>query len=431
MKGHSVRVLSILAALAVCSTPTPTDLRAQRQPGRDVDDPVLAPGRRVARAAAEQYDYTPRRPSDGDRDADGIADDLEQLLLDKFAPIFKYDMNENVYPLKVSDYLGQAFLIFRHDDCEDHAVLSIGELNLRSLVRQVHPLRCDHRGGSAASNAPPPRPRPWWAEFYYLSFSTCVRWSTACQRQAEDDCRGSPDPACLRRVLIECHREFMRRQREAIRRGETVDAGEQCEDVGVSRGFNREDRVEAYAAVRPSKRAAGAYEIMVRVFYPQNTLQAHGFGYHVGDWEGVNIHVTRDERAFRVTYHQHEGEETVVRSPTNPRVGWERLGSIHRRRLAPEFDSGTHLVVYVAAKSHASYPEPDTSGRGALPADHHNGDNRFVFRTQGRIINVGRTERPSPGSEWIEYRGYWGQDWDPATLLVIDLEGASPPTPDF
>ena len=223
----------------------------------------------------------------------------------------------------------------------------------------------------------------------------------------------------------------MRRQREAIRRGETVDAGVRCEDAGVSRGFNREDRVEAYASVRQSRKAAGAYEIMVRVFYPQNTLESFGFGYHAGDWEGVNIHVTRDERAFHVTYFQHEGKWEAFRSPTDPGARWAGFINLHRS-FVPEFEGDTHLVVYVAAKSHASYPTRGSDGRGAiLPADHHNGDNPFVFRTQGRVVNVGRVERPSPGLEWIEFRGYWGQDWDPATALVVDLEGASPPTPDF
>jgi hypothetical protein len=299
-------------------------------------------------------------------------------------------------------------------------------------VRQVHPTLCDHKGRSAASNAPPPRVgNPLFRqEFYYLSLSTCIRWSTECQRQAENDCRGNPDPACRSRALAECHREFMRRQREAIRRGETIGAGEMCEDVGISRGFEREDRIEAYASVRPSKKADGAYEIMVKVLYPQNTLQSLGFGYHAGDWEGVDIHVTSDERVFYVTYYQHAGKQVLLRSATDPGAGWRGGNPKDPRRIAPDFEGDTHLVVYVAAKSHASYPKDGTDGRGPLPADHHNGDD-FVFRTQGRIVNVGRRERPSPGSEWIEFRGYWGQDWDPATALFIDLEGASPPTPRF
>lgn len=434
MKEHSVRILLILAALAVCSATALSNIQLRERPaapGRDVDDPALPRGQRVARAA-EPYSYAPVRPSATDRDADTIPDDLEQRLLDKFAPVFRFDAKENVYPLKVADYLGQVFLMFRHKGCEDHPVLSIGEVSLRSLLRQVHPVGCDHSGGSAASNAPPRGPRPFFStsEFYYMSLSTCTRWSTACQRQAEGDCGDNPDPACRRAALIACHREFMRLQREAIKRGETIGAGEQCEDVGISRGFNRDDRVEAYASVRKSEKFAGAYEIFVKLFYPQNTMESLGFGYHVGDWEGVSIHVTRDERAFHVTYPQHEGKQEASRSPTDPRAGWVGFSSMHHR-FVPEFEGDTHLVVYVAAKSHASYPLKGTNGRGLLPADHHNGDNRFVLRTQGRIVNVGRTEHPFPGSEWIEYRGYWGQDWDPATALFVNLEGASPPTPRF
>jgi hypothetical protein len=391
---------------------------------------VLARGQRLPRFS-EPYSYKPARPSATDRDADDIPDDLEQRLLDKFAPVFMYDKNENVFPIKVADYVGQVFLTFAHRGCEDHPVLSIGEVSLRSLLRQVHPVGCGHRFGSAASNAPPPRIGPF-SEFYYMSLSTCVRWSTACQRQAEDDCRGNPDPACSRAALIACHTEFMRLQREAIKRGDTLDPGELCEDVGISRGFDREDRVEAYASVRKSERLAGAYEIFVKLFYPQNTMESLGFGYHVGDWEGVSIHVTRDERAFYITYPQHEGKQVALRSPTDPRGTWGSLAIRKRDRFVPKFEGGTHLVVFVAAKSHASYPLSGTDGRGVLlPADHHNGNNRFVFRTQGRIVNVGRTGRPFPGSEWIEYRGYWGQDWDPANVLFVNLEGASPPTPEF
>ncbi|MBC8029986.1 MAG: hypothetical protein H7Z16_07730 [Pyrinomonadaceae bacterium] len=431
MKEYSTKIVLIFTALAVCSATALGNLQVPQRPGaltRDVDDPVLAPGRRVARAA-EPYSYTPARRSNTDRDADGIPDDLEQRLLDKFAPVFKYDAKENVYPIKVGDYLGQVFLMFAHRGCEDHAVLSIGEVNLRSLLRQVHPIGCDHRLGSAASNAPVPRLHPFLKpEFYYMSLSTCVSWSTACQRQAEGDCPDNPDPACHRAALNVCHREFLRQQREAMKRGDTIGAGEQCEDVGISRGFNREDKVEAYASVRPSKKLAGAYEIFVKLFYPQNTMEALGFGYHVGDWEGVSIHVTRDERAFYVTYPQHEGGQAAHRSPTDPRGEWRSVA--FRERWVPKFEGDTHLVVYVAAKSHASYPVSGTDGRGALPADHHNGNNSFVLRTRGRIVNVGSTAHPFPGSEWIEYRGYWGQDWDPATFFV-DLEGASPPTPAF
>lgn len=430
MKKHSAGVLLSLAALSVCWLAALSNPAVPQQPGRDVDDPALPHGTRLARAV-EAYSYTPLRPTDTDKDADGIPDELEQRLLNKFAPVFKYDVKENVFPIKVEDYVRQVFLMFAHRGCGDHPVLSIGEVNLRSLLRQVHPIGCDHRGGSAASNAPVPPARPFLKpEFYYMMLSTCVRWSTACERQAEADCRGNADPACRKQALIACHRDFMREQREALRRGETIDSGVLCEDTGISRGFDREDKVEAYASVRPSKKQGGAYEIFVKLFYPQNTMEALGFGYHVGDWEGVSIHLTRDERMFFITYFQHEGKQEVFKNPSDPRGAWLTVGH-GLQRFDPDFEGDTHVVVYVAAKSHASYPRKGTNGRGALPADHHNGDNRFVLRTQGRIVNVGRTEHPFPGSEWIEYRGHWGQDWDPATALVIDLEGASPPTPKF
>jgi hypothetical protein len=292
----------------------------------------------------------------------------------------------------------------------------MGQVNKRSLLRQVHPAGCRHQGGSLASNAPLKGD-----EFFYMVLSTCTKWTTGCQRTARDDCAGNPDPKCEADAFIQCLREYRRQEREMIKRGETNDPEVMCEDIGILRGFADLDRIRAYAAVRPSGFVRDGYNIYVRVFYPVSA-QTGGFlfnlvccfGEHAADWEGVSMHVTRQGELVGVQYNVH-GEKT-----------WVPAAQVLRDA------DGIRPLVFVAAQSHAMYSRAGEDGRGVLkPTDYHNG-NGFAFPTRGRILNVGRTGRPMPGFEWTEYRGPWGQDWDPMTLPIIgDVEGASPKTPTF
>lgn len=391
-----------------------------RRPINDSDDPPLPAGSRdPVQEDLPGTDFVyPRgvRPSPGDVDADGIPDAEEQRILDKFAPTFKHDARETHFPAVIEDYLPQVALVFRHKGCADHAVLGMGQVNPRSLLRQVHPVGCSHQGGSLASNAPLKG-----EEFFYMSLATCTRWTTECQRQARDECAGSNDPQCQANAMIECQREFRRRERELIRRGETNDPLLMCEDVGILRGFADLNRIRAYAAVRPSGSVRNGYNIYVKVFYPVSA-QTGGFlfnfvccfGEHAADWEGVSMQVTREGELVGVTYNAH-GKKTWVPAAQVPRDA-----------------DGVRPLVFVAAQSHAMYFKAGEDGRGPLkPTDYHNG-NGFQFTTRGHILNVGRVGFPFPGFEWTEYRGPWGQDWDPASLPILgDIEGASPKTPNF
>ncbi|HEV2762687.1 MAG TPA: Vps62-related protein [Pyrinomonadaceae bacterium] len=389
------------------------------RPIRDSDDPPGPIGRinvEIDHTPGTEYVYpVGLRPTPQDVDADGIPDAVEQQMLDKFAPTFAHDSRETHYPAAIEDYLPQVALMFRHKGCDDHVVLGLGQVNTRSLLRQTHPVGCQHTAGSRASNAPIKG-----EEFFYMFLSTCTRWTTHCQREARDNCAGNPDPKCQTTEFIQCIREQRRLERELIRRGETLDPGVVCEDIGILRGYQDLNRLRAYAAVRPSGFVRNGYNIFVRVFYPVSALEGSflglvgPFGKHAADWEGVSMHVTGAGELVGVTYNAH-GEKTfvpaaqVVRDPAD----------------------NVRPLVFVAAKSHAMYPTRGQHARNLVePTDYHYGD-RFIFPTRGRILNVGRTGRAFPGFEWTEYAGPWGEDWNPSDILGIKLEGASPKTPTF
>lgn len=348
------------------------------------------------------------RPTAADKDADGLDDALEERLLQKFAPVFRFDSREDTFPSTVEDFLAQSVLMFSHVGCRDHIVLGPGELSTRSLVRQTHNFSCDHSRGSTSSTTPIRPYASFRVEFFYIDLIRCPGHRSLCEQRAASEC--GADAECRRTFVIRC-----------LAGGYVSTWAHPCTDSGITRGVQNVSRLQAYAGVAPSTLVPNAIEIRVRLFYPASTLTKAGYGYHEGDFEGAAVHVTRDEQIHTVRYFNHDGAKYTYANPER----WFQT--------RPEIVDGTHVVVYVAAQSHAAYPHAGEAGRGLIkPTDYHRGNHRFSFPTQGRIVNVGSSRYPFPGFGWLEFSGFWGEHFDAASIPIVgEVEGASPKSPSF
>lgn len=123
-------------------------------------------------------------------------------------------------------------------------------------------------------------------------------------------------------------------------------------------------------------------------------------GAHQGDWEHIDVHVTKDDRGgYRVStlyYARHRASQD---------------GSYYDPNEV-KFYEDTHPIVYASLRGHASYPRPFTiNGKLDQTSDHG-----ASWRTweRDRLVDVGSVAQPTPGNEWIQFRGTWGEK-GPAT----------------
>ena len=121
---------------------------------------------------------------------------------------------------------------------------------------------------------------------------------------------------------------------------------------------------------------------------------------HEGDWELVQLHFPGgtaeqllDSKAVPefAAYSQHQGGQ---------RMSWKEM-------LDRELVSGTHPFVYAARGSHANYFTPGQYWSG-LDFDDTGLDSwRVITPEQLEIVLM--PETADEGSEWLDFKGYWGE----------------------
>lgn len=175
---------------------------------------------------------------------------------------------------------------------------------------------------------------------------------------------------------------------------------------------------QCYAHLRELTTSLAGYAITYMFFNPFNAstaLNGHVpiVGVHVGDWEHITVLVSQDtERVVAVYFAQHGTGSWL--SPDSCTF------------QSDEFGNATHVVVYSARASHASYP---TSGSYMNPdwyfiaMDYT--DQGTPWKTWKTVVDIGEQDKPTPGYEWITYTGRWG------TNRGTKGEGTSPQTPTF
>ena len=140
--------------------------------------------------------------------------------------------------------------------------------------------------------------------------------------------------------------------------------------------------------------------IQYMFFYPYNggfleILDYFNIATHPGDWEHIDVHLekslskseVKDYRIKEVFYAIHGGTYYGVYRDAN--------------KIA--YAEETHPIVYSAYHGHPSYPEDgfhilfdNTSKYGPK------------WETWNNVVNIGSIEAPTPGSEWIQFKGRWG-----------------------
>jgi hypothetical protein len=126
-------------------------------------------------------------------------------------------------------------------------------------------------------------------------------------------------------------------------------------------------------------------------FYYFNSFDVLGVGHHEGDWEMVQVGLNGSFAAQKMTYAAHNGAY---------RLGWANV--------VKDGVGSTRPVVYVAARSHASYPEPgETEVVWILATDHHQGD--------GLEKASMPVEEIDSGTRWTHWPGRWGSSLDGST----------------
>ena len=101
-------------------------------------------------------------PQDSDLDLDGIPDEYEAWLLQKFAPRIFLHSNENRWPVTVEWLLGRSTLRYSHDGCSDCSILPYGSVNASNITEHFHQNKhspfyylpwkaCSHKGTSNSS----------------------------------------------------------------------------------------------------------------------------------------------------------------------------------------------------------------------------------------------------------------------------------------
>lgn len=126
-------------------------------------------------------------------------------------------------------------------------------------------------------------------------------------------------------------------------------------------------------------------------FYYFNSFDVLGVGHHEGDWEMVQVGLNGSFAAQEMTYAAHNGAY---------RLNWADV--------VKDGVGSTRPVVYVAARSHASYPEPGETGVvWTLATDHHQGDG--LEKASMPIEEI------DSGIKWTHWPGRWGSSLDGST----------------
>ncbi len=136
--------------------------------------------------------------------------------------------------------------------------------------------------------------------------------------------------------------------------------------------------------------------------------------FHEGDWELAQLSfpgltaeelLEKDEQPILAAYSQHQAGQRML---------WSDMES---RGLVVE----THPVVYVAQGSHANYFIPGNFWSGLDFDDTGLSSWQVINPEQLDVVMLDEIEADSAGTEWLQFRGYWGE-YLGFSISVLDLK---------
>jgi uncharacterized repeat protein (TIGR01451 family) len=318
-----------------------------------------------------------------DLDLDGISDDFEYMLIDKYAPILFFEENEDNFPSSVDWYLQKTTLRFHRSGCTDKEMVKPYQI----------------KGGEDII---------WWKAY-------------ACHHDNDENyAQYSGKGTDVTDFFLQIPNDG---NEDTTRHGQPVYKNE-----------NKWDSDAKFYSRVVRGPGVGKYWVTYLFFYPYNGwmrwytgAKATGGG-HEGDWENITVEVKHsiDESGkekfdiVRVNFVAHGIWNWCDRK------GCGKGGKDVALRLVGE----ERPLVFVAYHSHASYPEQLAKWPrgGGLPDDYVclNTNVCKSLDTRGKIYDLG--EFPSncsqPGIprdiieldggekidlQWVRYTGHWGE----------------------
>lgn len=307
-----------------------------------------------------------------DLDEDGIADDLEQLLIDMYRPTLHYDTDETVRPCSVTTFVTNSQFIWRignTDPSGDRILFTESQLEADPLLI----LRAEE---SDLINEEP-------------STTTRQPFDVGYRIDVADGFRNGPPPPA-------------------------DDVGMYAHVVPLAGPI---DYTNGPVIPPPPLSHNDFYLLQYWQFLPFNDFPAPvgSFGDHEGDWLAVDLFVDRAcPYKLRYVVHHHHGDDHC--DPTVLGEGFDSLPAFIRAHPL-ECDPDNFVKVpqcYLEAGAHEWWPHPSNGGECSFfgfDNPSHGGFGGTVFVQE--VMNLGERYAPMPGLEpqlVLFFNGKWGHD---------------------
>lgn len=297
-------------------------------------------------------------PHEADLDADGLPDDLEQTLAEKFAPIVFHENNEPNLPTNVDVFLTHTALLYHDENCspplDEQIVIPKTQ---RDLLNHSHPPTCGSSGGTVSSSGTLSDDKRTTFYLKDLEQSQRIGSVDSTQWTTYFHCYPTADSG----FVVKYWRFY------AFNTGKTV------RDIAAEHFSNLWSKLPRWV---------------------QSIIGSPMAGFHGGDWEGVQVVLDKGQTPSEIWFLGHTAIE---------KLKWESVSKegTHPKILA-EFGGHSSSPFIGADESHFIHQECWTGGKVT--------GNRagFQFSKTGSLINVGEKTAPLNGQDFIQYSGLWG-----------------------
>lgn len=359
-----------------------------------------------------------------DVDVDGLNDALEERLAAKFAPIVHFHPDEIYYPTSVESFLSASSLYYRRGDAGPDCLFrtfNTGSLPSLTGYRRDIAARATTPVQSCTVNAAlPPGTHEFTrrglrggsgsgvgsAENGPLSACAsllCATYETVGGEQRFIECmdRFEPSVSSIDMDSLETRSFFLEADDDYI---STAKHRSPPEDLDAT--------APLYVHIFPTINHAfpGTITVQYWMFYPFNgpTHDILRAGAHEGDWEHVSIIIDPSSETILAVYFAAHSHEAFWLDP------WQ----LH-------VEDGSHVHVYVALHTHASYESAGDKRRRLelLPRVHltdYCRDDGLTW-TPSLLVNLGEDGHPYPTTHWTHFNGHWGsrrREYSPVPLLL-------------
>ncbi len=352
-------------------------------------------------------------------------------LHEKYAPIMRFSRGERFFPMSVDDFLTYSALYVKDKGIP---VIPRGEVTLDDLAIQDSSQETFLRSVAVGPLDGVEVASKWGVEAIYLIYewsqNPVATWTEAWARSTYDWFSEKTKAATQlfwwnKLLLPKTHADEKDGVREELPR---FDLPPEVRESAIESYEASQGRERNYTYYYRTMRQAGYLDLQYWFFYAYNDWASGygGFNDHEGDWEGFHVFFELDggnrpiEPPAYVCYLGHNSR--ITKPWTHPEV--EKVG--------------THPVIYVAAGSHASYPEAKEYPLVALYnlIDYATGES-FTLDHGGWRSRINLETLP-----WLStYPGSWGTRywlslaWAQKTLGAlassisgeVDLPGVSAP----